>query len=310
MLNRIFNIVFLISVLVAGYLYSDVLKNTWVQAYQRYFPCRTPIAYSIGIFDTQFGMSREDFLNSLRDAESIWEKSIGKDLFKYTDTGSLKINLIYDERQESTLQLKQMGIEVENSRASYDSLKVKYDSLFTLYNQTKKTFETKLANFETRKAKYESEVSSVNSKGGANKQTYERLNAEKNYLNSEIVAINQMQDNINSQIEGLNLLTKTLNNMANDLNLNVKQYNTIGRSLGGEFEEGTYTSDKEGQRIDIYQFENRTKLVRVLAHELGHAIGLDHIEDPKAIMYRLNNGYNEKATASDIVELKKLCGLE
>jgi predicted nucleic acid-binding Zn-ribbon protein len=308
--NKIFNIIFLVSVLFAGYLYQDTLKNIWVQSYQRYFPCRSPIGYSIGTFDNQFGVSREDFLNSLRDAEAIWEKSIGKDLFKYSAEGNLKINLIYDERQESTLQLKQMGIEVEQSRASYDSLKLKYDSLFSLYNQTKKNFEAKVANFENRKAKYEAEVSGVNSKGGANKQTYERLNNEKNYLNNEIASINQMQENINSQIEGLNLLTKTLNRLASDLNLNVREYNNVGKTLGGEFEEGTYSSDRDGQRIDIYQFENRTKLVRVLAHELGHAVGLNHIEDPKAIMYRLNNGYNEKATASDIVQLKNLCGVK
>ncbi len=309
-MNKAFNFVFLGAVVFAGYLYQDTLQNIWTQSYQRYFPCRSPISYSVGSFDTRFNVSREDFLNSLRDAEAIWEKSIGKDLFKNTTDGSLKVNLIYDERQESTLQLKQMGIEVEKTRSSYDALKAKYDSMFALYNQTKKTFETKLANFEARKKAYEAEVASVNNKGGANKQTYERLNSEKNYLNSEIDSINKMQETINLQIEGLNLLTKTLNNLASDLNLNVKQYNSVGKTLGGEFEEGSYSSDSSGQRIDIYQFENRTKLVRVLAHELGHALGLDHIEDPKAIMYRLNNGINEKATVSDIAQLKKLCGVK
>lgn len=308
-MNKTFNILFLCGVVLAVYVYQDTLKNIWTQSYQRYFPCRSPIAYSLGNFDTEFGLTQDEFLNILQDAESLWEVTIGKDLFKYKADGNLKINLNYDERQESTLKLKQTGIEVENSKASYDSLKTKYDSMISLYNQTKTTFETKVSNFEKRKTAYESEVSRLNSKGGASKQTVDRLNNEKNYLNQEIASINQMQENLSSQVSAINVMTKTLNNLAGTLNLNVKEFNTIGRSLGGEFEEGSYSSDSSGQRIDIYQFENRSKLVRVLAHELGHAIGLDHIEDQKAIMYRLNNGYNEKATASDIVELKKLCGI-
>ncbi len=308
-MNRIFNILFLGAVVFAVYIYQDTLRNIWLQSYHTYFPCRSPIAYSLGEFDTEFGLSEDEFLNILQDAESLWETTVGKDLFKYKADGDLKINLIFDERQESTLQLKEIGVEVESSRASYDNLKAKYNSMLSLYNQTKATFDTKVSKFEARKKAYESEVSLINSRGGANKQTVERLNTEKNYLNQEIASINQMQENLSSQVSAINQMTKTLNTLAGNLNLNVKEFNTIGRSLGGEFEEGSFTSDSTGRRIDIYQFDNRTKLVRVLAHELGHALGLDHIEDPKAIMYRLNNGYNEKATASDIVELKKLCGI-
>ena len=118
-----------------------------------------------------------------------------------------------------------------------------------------------------------------------------------------------MQNDLNSKVDGINALASALNDLAKNLNISVDNFNSIGGSLGGEFEEGTYTADQDGRRIDIYQFENKTKLVRVLAHELGHALGLDHNDDSKAIMYRLNSGQNEKPTQTDIKELRALCGI-
>jgi predicted Zn-dependent protease len=50
----------------------------------------------------------------------------------------------------------------------------------------------------------------------------------------------------------------------------------------------------------------------VLAHEFGHALGLDHVEDPQAIMYYLMDKQNIKdlkLTTDDINALKKGCNI-
>lgn len=38
-----------------------------------YFPCAIPVTYSVGNFDTQFGLSRADFLMRIAAAENAWE---------------------------------------------------------------------------------------------------------------------------------------------------------------------------------------------------------------------------------------------
>lgn len=308
-MKKIFNIVFLIIVAGLAFIYRDQIKSIGMRSFNYYFPCQTPITYSLGTFDTKFGISKADFLIAMKDAEAIWEKPIGKDLFTYSLTGNLKINLIYDIRQDSTVQLRSMGLVVQNNKSSYDALKAKYDSLNTSYKQDKMNYDALISSFQIHKNNYEVEVTSINRNGGTNKETISRLDTERNSLDQEIASINQLQSNLNYEVDNINALVVALNQLAKELNIKVDAFNSIGSSLGKEFNEGVYKTGPDGQKIDIYQFDNRTKLVRVLAHELGHALGLDHVDDPKAIMYRLNNGINEKLTNTDLLELKTLCGI-
>src|SRR6185436_11415335 len=69
-------------------------------------PCTKPVLYSLGTFDKRFGMSQEVFISALKEAEDIWEKPLGQDLFAYDGAkGDLKVNLIYDYRQKATKDL-------------------------------------------------------------------------------------------------------------------------------------------------------------------------------------------------------------
>lgn len=310
MTSKISKIIFLIMVVFLGFFYRNDLKNILIQSINYYFPCQQPITYNIGTFDTRFGISEEDFLEAVNRAEDIWEESADLDLFQYSEDGSLKINLVYDIRQEVTTKLKTMGIVVDNNKASYDALKSKYNALVSEHNQNSVLFEAKVADFENRRKAYETEVARINRRGGANPETVTRLNTEKQYLDQEIINLKQLQENLNNEVDNINALISALNQLAVTLNIDAEKYNTIGDSLDGEFDEGVYRSGPNGREIDIYQFENKTKLVRVLAHEFGHALGLDHVEEPKAIMYRLNNGINETPTEIDILELKKICGIK
>jgi hypothetical protein len=275
-----------------------------------YLPCRLPIAYTIGTFDTRFGLTQAEFLQAVLDAERIWEKPIGKELFNQEQNGSMRINLIYDNRQDVTVQLQALGLTLSDSRASYDALRAKYLTLNAHYEQERSRYESLVAAFNAEQDIYNADVAKANARGGAKPAEYTRLNAGRQSLETEIQNIQALERTINADADTINALATELNREARALNLNVGEYNKVGATRGEEFDEGLYQSGPNGTAIDIYQYDDRAKLVRVLAHELGHALGLEHVDDPNAIMYRLNQGANEKLTTTDLAALKTLCGIK
>ena len=290
-----------------GYVYQDKLLLAFAALSNRYFPCSIALTYRIGSFDERFGITKPDLLGALASAEAVWEKGAGKNLFDYSVSGTLAVNLIYDYRQQATEKLDQYGSGIEDSEAGYNVLKAKYQTLQNDYNNEKQTLDALAKTYEQLKKTYEQEVAAANRRGGASKTEYDKLEAERQALNDQAAELQKKQEAFNKLVADLNALASALNRMAADLNLKVDEFNTISRERGEEFQEGVYKQNGLETEIDIYEFASTDQLMRLLAHEMGHALGLGHVEDPEAIMYRLNQAKNSSLTAADLAELKNHC---
>lgn len=267
-------------------------------------PCTKPIPYRIGDLDTEFGMNEEDFKSIVASAASVWGQPKGEPLFAYDPEARMTVNLIFDTRQMTTLKNKDLESSAQKAKEIADEVKAEYIALEAKYEETKGSYDASYKEFQTAQSAYNESVDYWNSRGGAPKETYNKLVAEKSRLEKLSASLDSKREEVNSLAAKINERIKDYNDLVNEANANI---HVINQSADQEFEEGEYVADSEGQRINIYEYTTKDELKRVLAHEFGHALGLEHGDDPDSIMYYLNKSPNLNLTEEDKTALYEVC---
>ena len=229
-------------------------------------PCAQPIYYYIGTFDSKFGISQTAFLDDAQQAANLWNTEAGHTVLAYSATGTMPLNLIYDNRQYQTV----VGESITQQENDLGAQKAQIATLQAQYN--------------TERQQY-----TVDQHSGKSASA----------LNAEASAVNELGDQLQSQVDALN--TKI-----NAVNENANAYNT---QAGTDFEEGEFTEAYGSSHIDLYEFKDNTQLIRLMAHEFGHSLGLAHNTDPNSIMYPENIATTIALSPEDKAELQARCAV-
>jgi hypothetical protein len=279
------------------------IKRTYIDK-----PCAKPIKYSVGTIDLGFSISESDFKNTINQAEEIWDDPMGRKLFQYDPNAEFKINLIYDERQQATQESKSMENQLNNLQATHDQLAKEYDSASAASKKKIDDYNKAVADYKEQLDKYNKEVAYWNSQGGAPADEFDKLKKEKKDLDSAYNDLEKRRKSINALISDANALAQKSNQVAQNYNSNLNTYkNKFGESR--EFDKGIY----DGSSINIYQFNDQSDLRLALAHEMGHALGIDHLSQPESIMYYMMGEQdldNPKVSDEDLNALKQICKLK
>lgn len=245
-----------------------------------YSECDTPTQFAIGTIDQRFELSRDEAFADISTATQIWSSAEGKNLFSYSPQAKLVVNFVYDQRQALDTSINQLNTKLQQNNAAL--------------TQEQAAFETQVAAFKQKLADFNATVDRYNSQGGAPPDVYDSLIKQQKELNAEGKALND-------RARQLNLSETNYNADVSTLNGEIDQFNS---AIAQKPEEGLYNG--QNNTITLYFADNRKELIHTLAHEFGHALGMDHVKNPEGIMFPYTTS-TQAPTTDDLQQLTYVC---
>lgn len=275
--------------------------------------CEEPISWTIGAMDPRFDLTRNELIDIILETTDIWSDTAGRNLFLFSPQQSdsiLNINLIYSPQQSQFDQEEMLADSIRTLQAEFFPKQVSYRNQMSTYRQALNRYHDQLNQYNRAIELYNESLARVQSAGARTAREQERLNQFKTDAERIRPVLKNAELAAEREEAMLIRLAEELNTLADQVNEMMFRQN---RLLGNwsAFKKGSYINIVKRPRINIYQFDDAEQLKLVLVHELGHALGIPHVDNRQSVMYyraEYQDVSSLELTDEDQAALNEVCG--
>lgn len=298
----------IILVLAAGWvIYSDGF-TVEISDPEPKVPCEVALTYRVGEIHSQYNISRHELEDILKEVEELWSVPLNQDLVNFDEDGKVTVNLVYSENQQWTDAERQFSKRISVKEEKTSTYRKEHRQLLERHQEKQNEVQQVLEEYNSTVEDYNALAEKWKQKQ-APENVIEQFNQLEKKIGQIEADLQRKQNRLNELGKRANTKANRLNDIVEEQNKMIEEYNERF-SKPRQFDQGRYVKKGSNEQINVYQFANRAQLKTVLAHEIGHAMGLDHVSNPKSIMHHMmgeQDIFDLKPTEEDIAAIKNRC---
>jgi chaperonin cofactor prefoldin len=288
----------------------------------------------IGNIDSFYSdkISDNELYQMILEIKDEFDNKIGVTVFDYDEDVGKPIDIIYVPKSRQKREYEKALNSLESQKMKIDDLKDKLLQNKEIIEEDVKILEQQNQDINNRISKLNSYITKLNSRKDLSKNEYneakEYIDTEQRRINTQTRRFNQDNRQYKSKLIKYKQSISFYNNAINKYNRFQRKLEIMARSIKEikgvakgytqttvkKFHENgkTYTQKETlsyMEKIEIYGFEDLKELKAILAHELGHLVGLGHINKEGALMNPIlqqNQVKNFSLTKYDVKEFRKI----